>query len=154
MAPATADDYGQDMRISDVLRSKGGGVVTIRPDDTVARLLEVLDEHGIGALVVSDDDKGVAGIVSERDVVRHLRQVGAALLTGPVRAIMTSEVTTCSPEDELEGLAHTMTDRRIRHVPVTRDGELFAIVSIGDVVKSRIDALQAERDQLVGYINQ
>jgi CBS domain-containing protein len=142
------------MRISDVLRSKGGGVVTIRPDDTVARLLEVLAEHRIGALVVSEDNQGVAGIVSERDVVRHLHRSGSDVLSGPVSAIMTTEVITCEPDEDLENLAHTMTDQRIRHVPVTADGKLSAIVSIGDVVKHRMAALQTERDQLVDYIQQ
>jgi CBS domain-containing protein len=142
------------MRISDVLRNKGGGVVTIRPDDTVAHLLAVLSEHRIGALVVSDDGKGVHGIVSERDVVRHLHSAGAAVLDGPVSEIMTAEVTTCGRDDEVAGLAQTMTDQRIRHVPVVVDDELLAIVSIGDIVKHRIAALQNERDQLVEYIQQ
>lgn len=142
------------MRISDVLRGKGSGVVTIRPDETVTRLLDVLAEHGIGALVVSEDGKSVAGIVSERDVVRQLHASGAAVLDGPVSAIMTVEVITCEPQDEVESLAQTMTESRIRHVPVTSGGELYAIVSIGDVVKHRINMLQSERDQLVGYIKQ
>ncbi|MBK8732866.1 MAG: CBS domain-containing protein [Actinomycetales bacterium] len=142
------------MRISDVLRNKGGGVVTIRPDDTVAHLLSVLSEHGIGALVVSEDGKAVAGIVSGRDVVRHLHRSGADVLGSAVSAIMTSEVHTCEGGDEVEGLAQMMTDRRIRHVPVVQDGELTAIVSIGDVVKHRINALQSERDHLKDYIQQ
>ncbi|MDQ2757230.1 MAG: CBS domain-containing protein [Actinomycetota bacterium] len=142
------------MKISDVLRSKGDGVVTIRPDDSVAHLLAVLDDHGIGAVVVSDDGRQVGGIVSERDVVRHLHRIGADVLKGPVSAIMTSEVTTCEADDDVEALARTMTERRIRHLPVVVDGHLLAIVSIGDVVKMRIDALQSERDQLVGYIQQ
>jgi len=142
------------MKISDVLRNKGEGVVTIRPDETVAHLLEVLDEHKIGAVVVSEDGRQLAGIVSERDVVRHLHRDGAEVLNSPVRAIMTSDVTTCDAGEKLEDLARTMTDRRIRHVPVVADGSLLAIVSIGDVVKFRIDALQSERDQLVGYIQQ
>ncbi|WP_411283176.1 CBS domain-containing protein [Lapillicoccus sp.] len=142
------------MKISDVLRNKGEGVVTIRPDDTVAHLLEVLDEHGIGALVVSVDGREVSGIVSERDVVRHLHREGASVVDGKVSAIMTTDVTTCGPDDDLEVLARTMTDRRIRHLPVTVDGVLHSIVSIGDVVKLRIDTLQSERDQLVGYIQQ
>ncbi|MGV1007107.1 MAG: CBS domain-containing protein [Dermatophilaceae bacterium] len=142
------------MRISDVLRGKGSGVVTIHPGDTVVRLLEMLAEHGVGALVVSDDGKTVSGIVSERDVVRHLHSSGADILAGPVSAIMTSAVITCEPRDEVESLAQTMTEQRIRHVPVTTGGELYAIVSIGDVVKSRINTLQSERDQLVGYIQQ
>ena len=142
------------MKISDVLRNKGEGVVTIRPDDTVAHLLEVMDEHGIGALVVSVDGREVSGIVSERDVVRHLHREGASVVDGKVSAIMTTDVTTCVPDDDLEVLARTMTDRRIRHLPVTVDGVLHSIVSIGDVVKLRIDTLQSERDQLVGYIQQ
>lgn len=142
------------MKISDVLRNKGEGVVTIRPDDTVHRLLEVLAEHGIGALVVSEDGASVAGIVSERDVVRHLHRSGAGVLDGPVSTIMTTPVTTADIDDELEALARTMTDRRIRHLPVTVAGRLHSIVSIGDVVKFRIDTLQSERDHLVGYIQQ
>ncbi|WP_295694167.1 CBS domain-containing protein [Lapillicoccus sp.] len=142
------------MKISDVLRSKGEGVVTIRPADTVHRLLEVLAEHRIGALVVSEDGSSVAGIVSERDVVRHLHRSGVGILDGPVSFIMTTQVTTADIDDELETLARTMTDKRIRHLPVTLNGRLHAIVSIGDVVKMRIDSLQSERDQLVGYIQQ
>jgi CBS domain-containing protein len=142
------------MKISDVLRLKGSEVVTIRPDDTVSRLLEVLAEHGVGALVVSQDGKEVAGIVSERDVVRHLHRSGAEVLTGPVSTIMTREVTTCEPGEEVEALAVTMTERRIRHVPVTQEGQLYAIVSIGDVVKHRMDMLQSERDHLANYIQQ
>ncbi len=142
------------MKISDVVRHKGAGVVTIRPDDTVAHLLDLLDEHKIGAIVVSEDGAGVAGIVSERDVVRHLHREGASVVDGPVSGIMTSDVTTASLDDDLEVLARTMTDQRIRHLPVVVEGRLHAIVSIGDVVKSRIDTLQSERDQLVGYIQQ
>lgn len=142
------------MRIADVLRSKGAGVVTIRPEDTVASLLQMLDERGIGAVVVSKDGTDVAGIVSERDVVRHLHRTGQDILSGPVSAIMTGDVTTAGADDELETLARTMTDKRIRHVPVVVDGALHSIVSIGDVVKLRIDSLQSERDQLVGYIQQ
>ncbi len=142
------------MKISDVVRSKGEGVVTIRPDDSVARLVEVLNEHGVGALVVSEDGQDVAGIVSERDVVRQLHHQGAAVLDALVSDIMTSEVLTGSLDDDLELLARTMTDRRIRHLPVVVEGRLHSIVSIGDVVKSRIDSLQGERDQLVGYIQQ
>ena len=142
------------MRISDVIRRKGDLVVTIRPDDTVEHLLAVLEERGIGALVVSEDGQTVAGIVSERDVVRHLHRSGAAVLSGPVSASMTADVHTASPDDHLDELARQMTERRVRHVPVVVDGKLHAIISIGDVVKQRIDELQSERDQLVGYIQQ
>src|SRR6476660_8359065 len=142
------------MKIADVLRNKGEGVITISPDDTVAHLLEVLNERGIGAVVVSKDGTDVAGIVSERDVVRHLHRSGAEVLSGPVSAIMTADVHTARPDDHLDELARQMTGRRVRHVPVVVDGKLRAIVSIGDVGKQRIDELQTERDQLVGYIQQ
>jgi CBS domain-containing protein len=142
------------MRVSNVVRRKGGKVVTIRSDETVERLLALLAEHRIGAVVVSDDGRGVDGIVSERDIVRQLHARGADILTAPVSSIMTSSVQTCDPTAEIGELEHTMTERRIRHVPVVVDGELKAIVSIGDVVKHRIESLQSERDQLVGYIQQ
>jgi CBS domain-containing protein len=149
-----APHYRLVMRISDVIRRKGDLVVTIRPDETVERLIAVLDEHGIGALVVSEDGATVEGIVSERDVVRRLHREGADVLQRRVADIMTRDVHTSSPEDHLEELARQMTERRVRHVPVVEDGRLKAIVSIGDVVKQRIDELQTERDQLVGYIQQ
>jgi len=154
LARAAKDDYGRAMRISDVIRRKGDLVVTVRSDASVQQLLEILEEHKIGALVVSDDDETVIGIVSERDVARHLRSTGAGLLDQTVATIMTSDVQTCTPEDLIEDLARTMTDRRIRHVPVVADGHLVAIVSIGDIVKWRIDELQTERDHLVHYIQQ
>lgn len=140
------------MRISDVVRRKGGDVITVRSEASVVELLDLLSQHRIGAVVVSDDGETVHGIVSERDIVRHLRTDGAALLEAPVSQIMTSEVHTCAPEDSLADLESAMTERRFRHVPVVVDGKLVAIVSIGDVVKNRIDDLQAERDQLRTYI--
>jgi CBS domain-containing protein len=142
------------MRISDVIRRKGGKVVTVRSDATVQQLLEILEEHRIGAAVVSNDGSTVTGIVSERDVVRHLHNAGAGLLEQTVTTIMTNEVHTCTPDDRIDDLARTMTNLRIRHVPVVVDDKLVAIVSIGDIVKWRIDELQTERDHLVGYIQQ
>ena len=142
------------MKISDVVKSKGSDVVTMRPDATVGELLTLLADHNIGAVVVSDDGTSVSGIVSERDVVRHLGRSGAGVLQEPVSTIMTVEVHTCSFGDEIEDLAGSMTERRIRHVPVIEDGRLAAIVTIVDVVKHRISQLQDERDHLVGYINQ
>lgn len=140
------------MRITDVLRSKGDLVVTVPPDKSVKELLDLLAEHGVGALVVSSDGEAVEGIVSERDVVRRLQSVGAELLGSPVSDIMTANVHTAGPETDVEDLMRVMTDRRFRHVPVLDDGRLVGIVSIGDVVKHRIDHLQAERDQLTAYI--
>jgi CBS domain-containing protein len=111
-----------------------------------------LAEYRVGALVVSSGDGAVDGIVSERDVVRRLQSQGAGMLDLPVSAIMTSEVHTAEPDASLEDLMVLMTQRRIRHVPVVVDGRLTGIVSIGDVVKHRIDELQSERDQLTAYI--
>jgi CBS domain-containing protein len=143
------------MRISEVIRRKGGDVVTIRSDAPLVQLLALLAERGIGAVVVSDDDGAtLVGIVSERDVVRHLHLDGAAVLQRTVASIMTTEVFTCGPDDDLEALARQMTEHRFRHVPVVVGGRLYAIVSIGDIVKNRIDELQYERDHLVGYIQQ
>lgn len=142
------------MRINDVIRRKGGQVVTVRPDTDVAELLGVLAEHGIGAVVVAeDDDGGFVGIVSERDIVRSLHEQGAQVLSAPVSSLMTTEVITCGPEDHLDTLAQQMTEHRVRHLPVVSDGKMVALVSIGDIVKHRIDELQSENDQLAGYIN-
>ena len=141
------------MKISDVLRSKGNGVITVRPDETVSGLLALLAEHRIGACVVSSDGARVDGIVSERDVVRHLHSTGTAVLGGPVSAIMTGEVTTGTAGDDIAEMAAIMTEQRIRHVPVLdEEGTLVAIVSIGDIVKHRLSELQSERDQLRDYI--
>jgi CBS domain-containing protein len=140
------------MRITEILRKKGGQVATIAPGATVRELLALLAEHNIGAVVVSGDGSAIEGIVSERDVVRRLNDRGPELLDGPVAAIMTVQVRTCAPDDDVEGLRGIMTDHRIRHVPVVGDGGLVGIVSIGDVVKSAISELETEREHLVDYI--
>lgn len=142
------------MRINDVLQRKGSDVVTVRSDLTVRELVQVLAEHGIGAAVVSDDpDSGViAGIVSERDVVRLLAREGD-WGDASVASVMTADVVTGEPDAQLEDVARQLTDRRIRHLPVVQDGRMIGIVSIGDVVKHRIDELQTERDQLTSYIH-
>lgn len=141
------------MKIEDVIRKKGTDVVTIAPTATVADLVELLGRNNIGAVVVSADGGTISGIVSERDVVRHLATDGTDVLSQPVSAIMTAEVKTCVAEDSLEDTAHTMTYSRIRHLPVVRDGRLVAIISIGDVVKFRIDQLTDERNHLLGYLH-
>jgi CBS domain-containing protein len=141
------------MRIADVLRGKGGAVVTINPDATVAELLAGLADHNIGAMVVAGPD-GVKGIVSERDVVRQLHNHGASVMSKPVSKIMTSMVSTCCKEDTVDSLTLLMTEHRVRHVPVLEDGELIGIVSIGDVVKSRMQELESEHEQLQSYITQ
>ena len=140
------------MRISDLLRVKGTQVVTVPPDTTVQRLVTVLAEHRIGAVVVSGDGASVDGIVSERDIVRALALRGTAVMSEQVTAIYTADVHTVTPETELDDVARMMTERRVRHAPVTVDGALRGIVSIGDVVKSRIDELETERAALTDYI--
>jgi CBS domain-containing protein len=141
------------MRIADVLRNKGAGVLTVSPETLVSDLLSGLVTRNVGAMVVVGQD-GLVGIVSERDVVRMLHVHGAGALTRPVADIMTSEVVTCSPEDSVDSLSGLMTTHRVRHVPVVENGRLAGIVSIGDVVKTRMEALQAEREQLEAYITQ
>jgi len=139
------------MRISDVLRSKGSTVATVDPGLTVSGLVAELAKHNVGAMVVVANGQ-VVGIVSERDVVRQIHARGANLLNAKVSEIMTSSVFTCLPTDSVNSLAQTMTERRIRHMPVVVDGELVGIVSIGDVVKSRIGELESDREQLESYI--
>jgi CBS domain-containing protein len=141
------------MRISDVLRVKGGQVVTVTPDTDVRQLVDVLAEHRIGAAVVSADGTSVDGIVSERDVVRALAERGAAVLSEPVTTIYTADVHTVGLDTQLEDLMRIMTERRIRHLPVVADGALQGIVSIGDVVKRRIDELESDRSALTNYIS-
>ncbi len=141
------------MRVKDILNRKGSAVATIDPEASVADAVATLHERRIGAVVVSADDASISGILSERDVVGALATMGPAVLTATVRQIMTAEVLTCEPEDELRSLAITMTDKRFRHMPVVVDGKLAGIVSIGDVVKHRVDELQTEHDQLMDYIS-
>ena len=141
------------MRISDVLRIKGGQVVTVTPTVDVGHLLNVLAEHRIGAVVVSADGNSVDGIVSERDVVRKLNG-NDEILEATVDQIMTAVVQTCEPGQDVDELMVQMTERRIRHVPVVDGDNLVAVISIGDVVKSRITQLEFERDQLDSYVHQ
>lgn len=142
------------MRLSTILAAKGTTVHTIHPDALVSGLVAMLAEHGVGAFVVSEDGRTIAGIVSERDVIRALGSGGAGLEL-PVSAIMTTDVTCCTPDDSVDELAAAMTEQRIRHVPVLDENDQLAgIVSIGDVVKSRLGELTDEREALVGYITQ
>jgi CBS domain-containing protein len=141
------------MKIADVLKNKGAGVLTVGPDTSVADLLDSLVTRNVGAMVVVSGGEPV-GIVSERDVVRRLHEFGADVLGRPVSDIMTSRVITCTPDDELDSLSVLMTTNRIRHVPVLADGRLSGIVSIGDVVKTRMEELEAQHEQLEAYITQ
>ena len=142
------------MLIADVLRAKTAGstLATTTPSATVAELLDLLARFNVGALPVVDDEQQLVGIVSERDVVRQLHERGNDLLGTTVGEIMSADVVTCSPRDRAADLARIMTDRRIRHLPVCDERGLIGIVSIGDLVKMRIDQLEREREQLASYI--
>jgi CBS domain-containing protein len=133
------------MNMASILARKGGKVVTCRPEQSIRQALALLAEHNIGALVVVDERGGPAGILSERDVVREAAR-DERLFARTVGEIMTRDVVVAVPEDDLASVRHTMTERRIRHLPVMAEGRLCGIVSIGDVVK-------AERDQYLGEID-
>lgn len=143
------------MKIADVLAAKDRGreVVSIAPDAGVRDLLALLAEHNVGAVVVTSDGSTLAGIVSERDVVRHLHHDGT-VVNNTVQAIMTREVEVCRPDASLDEVMETMTRRRFRHLPVVGDAGLEGVVSIGDVVKAKIGQLEFERDQLDSYVHQ
>lgn len=140
------------MQLSSILATKGGSVVTIQPDATIGALVALLSEHRIGAVVVSIDGSTIDGIVSERDVVRALAE-DTAITDHKVSAIMTTTVFSAPTDASVEDLMLLMTQRRVRHIPVTdAGGTLQGIVSIGDVVKARLSELEGEREALLGYI--
>ena len=141
------------MRIYELLRGKGFDVITVRPSTLVSEAISLLKKYNLGAVVVSNDGMQISGILTERDVVRQLVD-GTDFLDSPVSAVMTSEVLTCRPAESVQSLMNTMTERRIRHLPVVDDsGKLAGLVSIGDVVKSHITQIEFERDQLEGYVS-
>jgi CBS domain-containing protein len=140
------------MNVEAILRRKGDHVATIAPGATIAAAAAMLRREGIGALVVSRDGASVDGIISERDIVQGLAELGAGLLDSTVETLMTRRVFTCSPRDNVADLAAEMTERRIRHIPVLRDGALAGIVSIGDVVKARLDEMADETSSLRSFI--
>lgn len=141
------------VRVSVILDRKGADVVTIRRDATLIDALRVLAEHGIGALVVSAEGDTVDGIISERDVVRRLATDGADALTSTVAEAMTANVHTCAPDATADEVMQAMTTYRMRHLPVVEDGRLSGLVSIGDVVKSRIDDLTTQAASMQDYIS-
>lgn len=141
------------MLISEVLQRKGNAVATVAPTATITEVLEALAQHSVGALVVSTDGKNVDGIISERDVVRTIAADGRDAVDRTAAEVMTREVVTCSKSATIEQLMTEMTERRFRHVPVTEDGQLVGIVSIGDVVNARVRNLETETRQLTNYIS-
>ncbi len=142
------------MRVLQILTNKGDDIFAITPQASVAELVRTLADRKVGALLVRESDGGIAGIVSERDIVRALGS-GESVLNDPVASIMTADVVTVSQDADVSDLMRLMTDRRIRHVPVVdEDDTLVGVVSIGDVVKNRMDELEAERAALMDYITQ
>ena len=140
------------MNVETILRTKGQAVATIRPDETVGAAVEALITQNIGALVISEDGERVDGIISERDIVHALARHGTGLLAVRVAEVMTRPVVTCDPTKSVDELMAEMTNRRIRHFPVVRDGRLCGIVSIGDVVKNRLDEIEYEAHSLRSFI--
>ncbi len=140
------------MTVSGILKSKGGNVVTIAPSATLADAVKLLAEHHIGAVVVVDENGGVEGILSERDVVRLLGERGVAVLSTPLPMVMTRAVVTCTPDEVMPVIMERMTRGRFRHVPVVSDNKLVGIISIGDVVKHRVEEMERESEALRGYI--
>jgi len=141
------------MLVSQILKGKGDLVFTASPTDSVAAVAALLVARRVGAMVVLDENHAVAGIVSERDIVRVVAELGADGLAQPISACMTRDVVFAAPNETVDQLMSRMTDRRIRHLPVLRDGKLVGIVSIGDLVKRKIDETVAEAETLKAYIS-
>ncbi|MGE5441753.1 MAG: CBS domain-containing protein [Bacteroidota bacterium] len=141
------------MFVSDILKGKGGNVVSLLSQQPVAEALALMAQHRIGAVLALDTSGGIAGILSERDLVRAMHRHGKAVFDKRVSDLMTSPVVTCSPKDPLGAIEGMMTAQRFRHVPVVEEGELIGIVSIGDVVKNRIEEAEAEVEALRRYIS-
>ena len=139
------------MLVAEILKTKGDAVFTVGPDATLADAASQLVERQVGALIVCDKDR-VAGVLSERDVVRALARQGAGALEQPVREHMTARVVFAEPGEDVSTLMGRMTDRRIRHLPVMKDGRLCGVISIGDVVKCQIDDATREAESLKSYI--
>ena len=140
------------MAVAHILRQKGTSVVTVEPGDSVQTIVDMLARHRIGAVVVVDHAGGIAGIVSERDVVRAMVGDAASVVGKTAGDIMTAKVRTCSPNDSEADLMQMMTESRIRHLPVIANGRVAGMISIGDVVKLRIESMEAEADQMKTYI--
>ena len=140
------------MVVAHILRQKGSEVVTVSPSDTVQTIVDTLARHRIGAVVVVDASGAISGIVSERDVVRAMAKDAGAILKKTAKDIMTAKVMTCAPADSEAELMQLMTENRIRHLPVVVNGRLAGMVSIGDVVKLRIESIEREAEEMKSYI--
>lgn len=140
------------MTVEHLLQRKGDNVLTVMPETTVHEAAAELERHRVGALVVSRQGTDICGILSERDIVTGIARHGAEVLTWPVERVMTADVHTCGCHDTIDQLMRVMTDSRIRHLPVVRDGRMVGVVSIGDIVKKRLDDLELETRALHDYI--
>ncbi|MEK9971589.1 MAG: CBS domain-containing protein [Ferrovibrio sp.] len=140
------------MTVAAILKEKTPGVISVRPDDGIEAVCQKLADKGIGAVMVLRGDGSIAGILSERDIVRGLAMIGTDLLQQSADTIMTRNVMVCSSKDTIEDVMHLMTKRRIRHLPVVDNGKLLGMISIGDVVKRRIAATEMEAEALRQYI--
>lgn len=140
------------MTVESILKEKGTKVATVRPHETIGTLVAKLKLENIGAVVVSEDGKRVDGIISERDVVRGLAAHGGELLAMTIDKLMIRDVLTCAPGDMVKDVMQTMTTRRVRHLPVVKDGHMVGLVSIGDVVKNRLEDVEMEARVLRDYI--
>jgi CBS domain-containing protein len=136
------------MKVTSILKGKGNTVVTVRPEASIASAIRELTDKGIGALVVSDDGKSVLGLISERDIVQALARFGTLRLDLRVSDVMMRHVVTCHEDDTITKVMDLMTRHRVRHLPVVEDRQLRGIVSIGDVVKHRLDELETETNVL------
>ena len=140
------------MKVEQILQQKGNDVAAVARGSALKEAVEILGSRNIGAVVVTETDGAVCGIVSERDIVRNLAKKGDTQLAGPVDAVMTSNVFTCTINDTVNELLEMMTDKRIRHLPVVEEGKLAGIISIGDVVKRKIEETEVEAANLRDYI--
>jgi CBS domain-containing protein len=140
------------MFVSDILTQKGGLVFTVTPGTTVSQIAQQLSTRRVGSVLVMSGNDAVTGIVSERDLVRAMSLHGAAALDLEARHIMTRDVVTCDPDDSIDQIMEIMTRGRVRHVPVVRHGELLGVISIGDVVKARLEETRHETEALKAYI--
>lgn len=135
------------MKVSTILATKGNKLITIAPEQSIREAVALLAQHNIGALIVLDKAGALAGILSERDIARQLNQQDD-LLSQPVKNVMTAEVITCLPQDDLMSVANVMTERRFRHMPVREEGKLLGMISIGDVLKAQRDSYKGQIDTL------
>ena len=140
------------MKVNAMLNAKGRNVITMTPETRVGTIVHRLQQERVGAILLCVDGKTINGIISERDIVYGLVKYGVELMDRPASELMTKDVVTCAPDDKITEVMATMTQRRVRHIPVTENGELCGIVSIGDVVKNRLDEMEMETRVLRDYV--